>query len=226
MKRKKLLGHILFWCTLISPMVAFCITDVVGEVKIFGIPGFNRYSWIMWLFIPIGILSIFVGVMLKKSNLPYRKNIVIACICLPLLLIFGSYRFIFTDFSYDPAVVPIIEEKVDLTLPDNIKVATDDMGSYRVIYLKINDSENNRTFAQELECNTVWKDTLSSKMGKLLPFDSGLVDTEFDYFVFYNQTTNEYNQYPPDGKSTFTFIAYDFDLQRIIIVDDFIVDLY
>ena len=45
----------------------------------------------------------------------------------------------------------------------------------------------------------------------------------FDYFIFYNITNGEYNTYPVDGEYECVFIAYDSDLQRLIIIDNYII---
>ena len=94
MKKEKVLGNILFWMTLISPMISFSLASMIGEAEIFGVAGIIRYSWLMILFIPVGILSILIGLKLKKGKQEYKKNIIVAVIVLPLLAIFGSYRFI------------------------------------------------------------------------------------------------------------------------------------
>ena len=85
MKTVRILSNILFWITLISPMAAFVLASVVGEVNIFGVAGIVRYSWVMLFFIPLGVLSILIGNKLKKSNQNYKKNYIIA--------------FIFTNFN-------------------------------------------------------------------------------------------------------------------------------
>lgn len=66
----------------------------------------------MLLFIPIGILSILIGIKLKKNKQNYKKNFIAAFICIPLLLIFGSYRLISKNVvSYDVNKVSTIEKK-------------------------------------------------------------------------------------------------------------------
>ena len=225
MKNETRLGNILFWITLISPMIAFALTSVIGEVSIFGVAGIIRYSWIMWLFIPIGWLSILIGAKLKKNKQKFRKNFVVAFICLPLIVIFGSYRFIFNNVSYDIDKVYIVEDKVNLELPDNIKIATNKLDLYSVSYLKIVDEQDKERFERELGKNQLWQNELSSKIKSLLPFDIQYETEAFDYFVFYNITSDEYNTYPLDGEYDCVFIAYDYQLQRLIILDDYIIGL-
>ncbi len=226
MKKRKKIGNLLFWITLISPMVSFSLTSVIGEANIFGVAGIIRYSWIMWLFIPLGILSILIGLKLKKGKQKYKKNFIIAFICLPLIIIFGSYRFIFCNtISYDTNRVNVIKDIIKLELPEQIKIATTKRDSYNISYLKILNNESKVKFEQGLEINQLWKKELSSKIKSLLPFDIQYETGTFDYFVFYNVTNDEYNICPLEGEYESIFIAYDRELKRLIIIDDYIIKI-
>ena len=90
-KKRKTLGNILFVLALLSPMVSFILSSRIGEVEIFGMAGMLKYTWVMWLFIPICVLSILIGIQLKKNNQGYKKNLIVGCICLVPLVLFGSY---------------------------------------------------------------------------------------------------------------------------------------
>ena len=76
---------LLFLATILSPIVAFALVCLVGEVEIFSIAGIVRYSWIMWLFTPICILTIIIGYCWKKHKFKYKLNIISAFICFALL---------------------------------------------------------------------------------------------------------------------------------------------
>ena len=73
MKKYRVLGNLLFWMTLISPLFSFQIVCLLGEVDIFQTSGMIRYTWVMLFFIPIGILSILIGIKLKKNKQNYKK---------------------------------------------------------------------------------------------------------------------------------------------------------
>ena len=226
MNKKRVLGNILFWTTLISPMVSFSMASMIGEANIFGVVGIIRYSWVMLLFIPIGILSILIGFKLKNSTQKYKKNFVVSFICLPLLIIFGSYRFIFNNaVSYDVNEVSIIEEKINLEIPDDIKVATNKLDIYNISYLKIINSESKDMFEQEVRNNQLWQKELKSEIKSLLPLDIQYESEIFEYFVFFNITSNEYNIPPLSGENECIFIAYDCDLQRLIILNDYKINI-
>ncbi|MDY3899327.1 MAG: hypothetical protein SOZ32_03870 [Bacilli bacterium] len=228
MKKIKVLGNVLFWLTLISPMISFSLAGMIGEIEVFGVTGIVRYSWLMLLFIPIGILSIIIGLKLKNNNQKYKKNLIIAFICLPLLIIFGSYRFIFSNtISYNTNKVSIIEDKIGIKLPNKIKVATEKLDLYNVSYVKIIDNECKESFEQSIKSNSLWKNKLNYEIRGMLPlyFQAQYESENFDYFVFYNITSNEYNTLPSSGEYECIFIAYDCDLQRLIILDDYKINL-
>ena len=226
MNKKRILGNILFWTTLISPMVSFSMASMIGEANIFGVVGIIRYSWVMLLFIPIGILSILIGFKLKNSTQKYKKNFVVSFICLPLLIIFGSYRFIFNSVvSYDVNEVSIIEEKINFEIPRDIKVATNKLDLYDISYLKILNSESKDMFEQEVENNQLWQNELQPEIKSLLPLNIQYESEIFEYFVFFNITSNEYNIPPLRGQNECIFIAYDCDLQRLIILNDYKIDI-
>ena len=208
-------------------MFSFALSTYIGEVDVFGTAGMLRYSWIMWLFVPVGILSILIGIKLKKNNQKYKKNLIIAFVCVPLLLIFGSYRFLFNDtVSYDDIdTIYAVEETINLNLPNEIKVATTKFDSptesYNEIRAKIINNESKVNFEQEIETNPLWQNELGTKIKSLWPTMPQYEVEFYDYFIFYNITTGEYNTYPTDGIYECVLIAYDCDLQGLIIVDNY-----
>ncbi|MGN0811941.1 MAG: hypothetical protein ACI4MQ_00320 [Candidatus Coproplasma sp.] len=227
MKKIKIIGNIIFWLTLISPIVAFSLMSIIGEADIFGVAGIVRYSWIMWCFIPIGVASIIIAIKLKQSNQRYKKNLIIAYICLPILLIFGSYRLIFVNqvFTYNNDAVAIVEQSSGIELPDQIKTASYKFDTYNVSYLKITDREEKDRFEDNIETNRMWTIHLGSQIEYLLPYDIQVKLNQFDYFAFYNITTDEYNIYPLNGQYECIFIAYDCEVQRLIVLSEYKINL-
>ena len=81
-------------------------------------------------------------------------------------------RFIFNNaVSYDVNEVSIIEEKINLEIPDDIKVATNKLDIYNISYLKIINSESKDMFEQEVRNNQLWQKELKSEIKSLLPLD-------------------------------------------------------
>lgn len=72
----------------------------------------------------------------------------------------------------------------------------------------------------------MWQNNLEFSIKTLLPYNLQFESNTFDYFVFYNVTSNEYNigGETADG-CEIVYIAYDCDLQRLIILDNYIINL-
>jgi len=160
---------------------------------------------------------------LKQYNQNYLKNYIVGVICLVLLTIMGSFRFIGNRTSYDTNQMVIIEQKTKLDLPNQVKMITEEWNSYMLSYAKIINGK--KIFEREIKNSMLWEEKLSSKIKGLLPLERQYNLNQFDYFIFYNVTLNQYNQYPPDGEYECIFIAYDCELQRFIILDDWKVTL-
>lgn len=227
MKKRRTLGIIFFWMTLISPMVSFALASTIGEVNIFGVVGTVRYSWIMLLFIPIGILSILIGVKLKQNKEKFKRNFIIAFICLPLLVIFGSYRFIFKDIiSYSNDSILFVEEKININLPDKLKVVSQNNTSYVLTYAKIDDINEKKIFELEILNDLKWIDTLSSSLKGSLPLNIQVEVELYEYYLVFNETLNSFEKESfMDGKCKIVFIGYDIEESRFIIIDNYEINI-
>lgn len=203
-------------------LISFIVCCEIGEIDIFGMSGMIRYSWIMYFFIPVYII-----LLIRLISRYGKKKLIIInnFICIILLVIFGSYRFLFNGISYNDDKIKIIEQEVGLNLPDKIKISTEVYPTYEISRIKITDNQCKIEFESEIEKNIFWKKELGTKISSLLPFDIEHDILFFDYFVFYNSTKCEYNVYPDDGKHECVFIAYDCDLQRLIILNDYKIDI-
>ena len=226
MKKEMIFSNIIFWLTLISPLLSFALVCKIGEADIFSIAGMVRYSWVMLLFIPIGILSILIGFKLKANKQKYKKNFIVSFICIPLLVIFGSYRFIFsTNISYDLDKINTISYEAKIELPKQVKIATIKYDEYSITYAKIINEDDKVKFENKLDESLLWKNELDSKFKFLLPYYFYYEVSSFDYFILYNKTIDEYNIYPQNGEYEFIFISYDHEAQRFIILDDYKIEL-
>lgn len=221
MKNNKLISNILLLLTIVFLPVSFSITCLVGEVDIFSIAGIIRYSWIMYLGIPIGALTLLFGFLQKKAGQNYIHLIIVAGICIPLMVIFGSYRFIFREVSFDVSNVQAIEEKINFELPDNVKAATHNFSGYDVSYVKILDQKEANQFASRIRADKRWQSRLSYENKGMLPFDIQFEIDLFDYFLLYDMKSGQYNICPDTDEYRCVFVAYDRELQRLLILDDY-----
>ncbi len=226
MKLMKMLGWVIFWGCFLSIPLSFSMVCKVGEVEIFSAPGLVRYSWVMWLFIPIGVCSILIAVILKSKNLGYKKNIISGCISIALLFLFGSYFILFAHVvTYDEKPIIAAEEKASISLPDDIKIASHAKGEnkFSITYAKLLDESEKASFEAEISVNSKWSDTLDNRFRGEAPDIISYEAYTFDYFVFYNATLGEYNTFPKAaGSYECVLIAYDKEVGRILIIDEFI----
>lgn len=224
MSKLKTVGNVLFVLSILSMPISFMLSTTIGEVEIFEIAGIIRYSWVAYFFLPICILCFIVGGRLKRNGERYKKQYVAAIICIPLLLIFGSFRFIFAEFhEYDADELFEVQEKVGIDIPKNVDVVSTREKDYVISYVKITDEKENYEYEELIENNDKWTVTLDSIICNALPFDMSLEMDNFDYFLFYNETKNEYNVYPQGGRNSCVFIAYDVQTSRLIILNEYVI---
>jgi hypothetical protein len=225
MNRKKkidtirIIANILFGFSIASPILAFWIASEVGESEIFGVIGTVRYSWVMYFFALIPLGCFVLGIILKANGAKYVKHFVVSIICTVLILIFGSYRFVF-PMSYELDGIKAIEEQVGVDLPDELKAATNEFDECTMIFAKVLDKNEKAEFEKELKENSLWASELSGSLMATIP---SFVDYEFDgcdYFVYYNVTSGEYNSYQAEGTYEFAVIGYDIELGRIVILHE------
>ena len=62
---------------------------------------------------------------------------------------------------------------------------------------------------------------LGAMVQKMLPLDIQLEIVDFDYFLWYDLTTDQYTTSPSVGEHKYVFIAYDCQVQKIIILDNY-----
>lgn len=217
---KKVIGWFLFWFTLCSPLLSFAVVCFVSEASFFGIASIIRKMWIMWFFIPIGVISIVLAFFLKKDNLSYKKNLIVSFICIPILLIFGSFSIIFSNYV-KRTNIEIIENRIKIDFPEDIKYETIDWGSYKITYLRVNDKKDRAFFENEIKNNQYCKNQVSTDVKGVLPPTIQAEIKQYDYFVFYNITNNEYNKYPVKGECECIFIAYNCKSSKTMIVHDY-----
>lgn len=127
---KRIFMIILFIITILSIYGALFTCGLIGVISK-NTYGFDmvKYLWIFWLWLPIPILSLVLGFKYKKQGLKCTKNIVAGFIIGFLLLIYGSFSFIFKDFN-------------DYT--NSIFVITQDEHTDKINYYEVNYKFNTR----------------------------------------------------------------------------------
>ena len=139
-------------------------------------------------------------------------------------MILGSYRFIYASINdYSPSLLSQIEQDVNINLPDNVKIATTLREEEQAeSYVKIIDSQEKLDFEVYIDTNPEWVRKMPSTLQNALPYEIEVSLINFEYFMFFNYTTEEFNLYPQcSGDYDYLFIAYDIDLGRLIILNHY-----
>lgn len=223
MNKLEKLGNIFIILSILALPIAFSISCLIGEVHIFAHAGISRYSWIMYLFTPVPILLIIIGAFLRIQNRKFKKYIIVGFICCTLFCVFGSSRFFYKDtISYEESAIYSVEDKLGIDLPKNRKTATIFYDNFTISYIKITDNDERMNFYNSFNKSQIWINTVSESLCDSLPMQIMIDLSDYDYFMLYNLTTNEYNAYPFDtGVYECIFIACDKDLNRLTILQDY-----
>ncbi len=214
----------LFWFALVGMFVGLFLPFEIGETDIMGMGGYIYYSWVAFLFLPFGIASLIHSVRMKKQGQKYKKNKIIAFIAIPVLLLFGSYRFLFNNtFVFSPEPAYSVSEKVEVDMPKEIKAITNSSFSCYVTYVKIENPDEKDAFYKSISQDEKWTRKLPNKITNALPSYIDASSFLYDYFLFYNETTNEFNTYPQtEGEYKCVFFAYNKTNGNFVILDDFV----
>lgn len=223
MNKKRTVGNIFLCASVISLPLFFSLACILGEVEIFGVNGIVRYSWLMGIAIPFDLVTLIIGIILKHHNEKYKIYIVFAVILIPITLIFSTYRLIVGDkISFSESVLFQVEEKINYDLPKNCKVATSYYYEYRLIYAKPQEDAEKEQFTKEISSNENWVSDINSTIYNSMPETVQFNLGQFDYFMFYNFTNEEYNSYPlNDGNYQCILIAYNSQIGNFLILDNF-----
>lgn len=221
----KTLGVIFFVICILLPSIAFFVCCEVGEDEIFGTDGILRYSWIFLLFVPVALISFFIGLKLKKLGLKYKKNYVVAFIVIPFLIIFGSYRWVFGDMvSFDRSNVENVESKIEITFPNELKISTSDYGESKLSYAKILNDEEKKCFENQILEDKRWTNNIGTLIENQMPRAIKEYISSYEYCICVFENDQEFlvNEYPDkSGIYICTFVGYDFDLSKLVILNDY-----
>lgn len=227
-KALRAIGTLFLVLSIVAVPVSFGIAAFVGEFWIFtNGAGALRYSWIMWLFIPVPLVSVVMGILLHIKGKRRLSLYIVPSIAACVLFLFGSYFFIYTvtgAFSFDTKVVAEIEQRVNVDLPDDVKVSTNIGNYYTETNIKILDEDQKNSFIASMESGQSWMKKLPTSIKNSLPMTVGVGLGVYEYFMFYNETTGEYNVAPTvNGEYNCIIMAFDMDTGRLYLAYDFTV---
>lgn len=218
----KAFSGILIACSILSILPALISVGIAT-----GINGmFTDNMWLFFLFLPIPLASIALGVYLEAKKYKGKSNIVVGIVMAALLCIYGSFAFIFGDvYDNSGERVVVIEEKVGFDIPEYKRVVTQNYGGaqsqnriimdYKTdIYF---DSDVANELANQLKNSGEWISQLPTDILALAPI---VYCQGADYFYLYNVNTEQINQKPSNsGEYSFILIGYCVDKKQMSVVE-------
>lgn len=208
---------ILFIATILSFFVASEIDDYIFKIKELPGPLSVTTSWVMFLFLPIPILSIILGIRYKKVG--YKgctKNIVAGCVVAFILIMCGIFVFDDThEIEYDN--IYNFRDIIGVNPPENgwafsyknWESYNDRMSNYD-FYEFYFHKEDAKIIEEQIQNNNNWiaKEKISENIKKLIPKPIPSLSSNY-YASMYNINSSEYNTMPDsNGKYEFYFMIY------------------
>ena len=212
----------LFVLSLSSIMLALiCVAIAVNNSPIPSFPlVMAEYLWIFFLFVPLPLSSLVLGIIFLQKGYKCKKNIIAGTIMSVLLCLYGCFTPIFAhNISHDAKYVNDLSATVQLDVPTPEYVAItyelyESCESMAMIKISEADASD---FVMQLELSGNWKRDHSSFPPFHFDFLQNLETADYEYFCFYNLSYNEYNAYTG---SAVIYMAYDVQ-SRVLFVYQF-----
>ncbi len=176
-------------------IVASVMAAVAGDV--FDV---TEYLWVMFLFLPIPIFSVVLGLVLKRKGMKYKKNIIVGIIMCCTLCLYGSFTSSFTDMN--SALITVKDEmNVDLPIYNSYMIITSvapknvaTMKNFSIAEMSFS-FDDTVTFYNSLDER--WLSEFPEEFEEIFAVD----EREYmaDFCLLYNVDTKEYNTVPAKG---------------------------
>lgn len=217
----------LFIASLFSIPLAVLLVNKKGASDMLG---FLANAWLFFVPLPIPIASIIFGIVLKKKKYyTYKKNIVIGCIMVALLCLYGCVFFGFSSIvNANTAPVSALEEYLDTDIPQHQQIVTRDwtdtqqnvkencvVSYYSTVYFDKTTAEN---LAKTLADDDRW---LAERPTGLHEIYNPLFQGDgYDYYMIYNITEDTFNALPEQsGEQKFINALFSKKSKTLMIVE-------
>lgn len=184
--------------------------------------------WVLWLWVPIPILSIIIGFMEIKKNKKATNNIICGFIVSIILIEFGGISIVGPTgkASYDK--IKSYEDVLMISIPkdgDYIqrryeKYFDSDKKNVVTTEAFFKESQELKEFEQNIANNSNCQDfkTIPIKLKALIPFPMTREECRKCYITIYNEQLKEYNTVPENKDNYKIHVAlYNFEQHKLEI---------
>ena len=184
--------------------------------------------WLFFLFVPIPIASVVLGLYLKKKGYKYKKNVIVGIIMAIFLCIYGSFTFLFKDiYTHDNEPILQAEQTLGIDIPQHARINTQDWTKgtqsvprgyiYSTSDIYFSDSAVEE-FENSLSSSTKWIANIPNDMVGITSYFCDIQNS--DYYIIYNKDTKEFNKMPSEnGTYTFINVLYNLKTNKMKLVE-------
>ena len=218
-------GAAFFWITLASLFIFSWITMLLPDY--YG--GYHtQYMYLMWRALPIPIVCIALGFALKKRGFAWKKNVICGIVIAALLLLLGSFTFIFQPvIGNGEAFLEKVEKETLLDFPDTefsnvTNYVTNAPGNDHIFilsnYYGSLSSYGQKTMNQQIPGDPRWLNGVPYHLLPCIPLND--IRADADFFLLYDATTGFFNTIPiTPGIHTLYYITYSAKYGSLEIVE-------
>lgn len=227
---KKNILLLLFWLSIIGWFIGLKLSAFISDITN-DLTGF-KYMWILFLMLPIPILSVVLGKKYKKIGYHCKKNIIGGVIMI-LLYIMSGWSTIFyisqkdkllDDYTY----LTTLEEKINFDFPDDGNILTNKLttittSTYQILAISdvtFNNQEEIKELEESINNSEIWTNSNSSYLQIIKP---SFFITEYNpntYYSIYIEDLNTFNTVPnKTGNYKTYYLSYNKENKKLDIYE-------
>lgn len=178
----------------------------------------TEYMWIFFLFLPIPVSSVVMGIIYKIKGYKCLKNIIAGSIIAFFLFIYGMFTFLFKDqISHDYDYMNQIEEVVNIDFPDEGYISID-LSAKPAAYVRF-EKKDIEAFVSSLNNDGRWKDSIAFMPADMLdPIYTSRI-TGCDYYCLFDVNASTYNDVQSKVNHKYILLAYNTNDELLTIIE-------
>lgn len=203
-----LLSILSLFLGLLVVMVVFLASPLPEFVE-----SLSRYVWIFFLFIPLPLASIILGIIFLQKKYKCKKNIVVGVIICVVLCLLGQFTFSLKPLAFkDDPYLLYLENSLPIKILDKsdymlCSVSNKESGMMRKAMIKCKDREYMQHYIHENE--ECFATSLSANFNTIMQKRDSKRLLECNYFYFYNYTYSKNNYVSTEEENHYVLLGYN-----------------
>lgn len=212
----------------IALFVATLLTIYGALIGVAGLSAANNKHvenmWVFFLFLPIPVGSVVLGFVLKAKGYKWKKNVIAGAIIGVLLVLYGSFTFIFSHiYDHSDAYIDTIEGYTQMDIPQHSYISTQDwsdvtQSGFRGQIYYVSDIYFDEAVAAQFEAQLQQdprrtREVKNEIVGLLSGWDTF---GDGDYVSVYNIDERLYNTVPSES-GTYRFLSLFYDPETAVL---------